>query len=152
MTVQPPYPPPAPQGTYEFSEAENVVFRETASLMRRVALAQMASLVVGAVGVAVTVSRMRGASTQLGGAVGGAGALIVSAVFAGFIAYFLGSSAAAFGRVADTRGDDVANLVTALSAQRSYFGMLKWLTIAAIVLIALACVAGIALAASFAGR
>lgn len=149
MTVQPPFPPAAPPGGYEFSEPENQVFRDLAQGMRRAVFAQVASLVAGLLSVAVTVPRLRGASMQVGGAVGGVGALLVSAVFAGFIAYFLGRSAAAFERVANTRGEDVPNLVAALAAQRSYFGMLKWLSIAGLVIAVLACVAALALGVLF---
>lgn len=161
--MHPPFSPGPPSGSYEFGEAENHVFRGLAQRMRWTIFAQVTSLVAGVIAVAVTVLRMNATTVQVGAlsmqvngvgaaAAGGLGTLLVSAIFSGFVAYFLGGSAAAFARVANTRGEDVPNLIAALAAQRSYFGVLKWLAILGCVLGVFACVFGMLVAAASLSR
>ncbi len=162
--MQPPYQGPpgpfgAPQqptqsvyrptpGTYEFTEPENAVFRKLSGTMKLVVYAQAASLVVGLLSVVVTVTRMGSNAQRVGGVIGGTIGLLFGGIFAGLVAYFLWSSASAFDRVVTTQGDDMPNLVEALSSQRSYFAMIKWLMILALVAVALACVIGMLFAST----
>jgi hypothetical protein len=121
-------------GNYEFNETENSVLRGLANKMKLVAFAQIASLGVGALSMVVTVARMSGSSQRIGGIIGGSVGVLFGGVLSAFIAYFMWRSAAAFERVVQTRGDDVPNLIDALSSQSSYFAMLKWLVVAAFTL------------------
>lgn len=160
--MQPPYqgspgpfgPPPGQAvyrptpGAYEFTEPENAVLRKLSGAMKVVVYAQVASLLVGLLSVIVTVSRMTSATQRLGGAIGGMIGLGFGAVYSALVAYFLWSSASAFDRVVTTQGDDMPNLVSALTSQRSYFGMVKWLLIGALVLGLGACVIGMMAAAA----
>lgn len=162
--MQPPYQGPpgpfgAPQqqpqavyrptpGTYEFTEPENAVFRKVSGTMKLVVYAQAASLVLALLSVVVKVARMSSNTQRVGGIIGGSIGLLIAGIFSGLVAYFLWSSASAFDRVVNTQGDDMPNLVEALSSQRSYFAMIKWIMILALVAVALACVGGMFFAAS----
>lgn len=150
-----PQPPPQQQsvyrptpGTYEFTEPENAVLRKLSGTMKLVVYAQAASLVVALLSVVVKVARMSSNTQRVGGVIGGSIGLVFAGIFSGLIAYFLWSSASAFDRVVTTQGDDMPNLVEALSSQRSYFAMIKWMMVLALAAVVLACIGGMFFAAS----
>jgi hypothetical protein len=84
-------------------------------------------------------------------AIGGVIGLAIAAIIPAFVTVWMFRSAAAFRRIVDTQGNDVPNLIEALTYQRSFFGLLKWLTILALVFVGLACLIGMVALGGMAG-
>ena len=78
-----------------------------------------------------------------GAAIGGVLVLVLPAVFNLVVTYWMFRSSAAFTKVVTTQGNDVPNLVEALTYQRSFFGLLRGLCIACLCLIPVACQIGV---------
>lgn len=135
-------------GSYEFNQQENEVFSSLAMLTKVAGALLIASLVVGAIQSLVMISRLReGAMVAVGPIIGG---IAIGAVMSGIFAFMMFRSSSAFARVANTQGNDIPNLMDALSTQRRYFTVMKVLMIVVMVFGVLACFGAIALGGLFA--
>ncbi len=154
MTMNSPYqvPPGAPSPyrplptAYEFTEPENAVVRGLATTTRVVGVINLVSVVVAGANLLVSLARPNLHPVPRMGAQGvaaiGFAGFGVAAVFGLLVAFWMFRSSAAFTRVVETQGNDVPNLIEALGYQRSYFRMLKVLTLVLFSLVVGACVIG----------
>lgn len=132
----------APQGNYEFNEHENQVIAQLATTTKINGIIQGIALAASAVALLAVLSRSGDSSVAAAQAGTGMIGLLVAGIFSLFVMIWMFRSSAALQRVVDTQGNDIGNLIEALAHQRSFFGMMKWLMVAAIGLVGLACVAG----------
>lgn len=135
-------------GSYEFNQQENEVFSSLA-MLTKVAGALLGSLfVVSAIQALLLAARLHeGAMFALGPVVG---SVVVFALVCGTVAIMMFRSSAAFSRVVNTQGNDIPNLMDALSSQRRFFSTLKVLVLVWLGFAVLACVGAIALGGLFA--
>jgi len=125
---------------YEFNEAENTVMRSLATTTQLVGVTNLVSFVLATITVVLTIAKTRHEGAQMVGAfIGGFLVLGIFGVYNIVTAFWMFRSAAAFRRVFETQGNDIPNVVEALSYQRSFFGLMKILTIVCGVLLFGAC-------------
>ncbi|MBL8685110.1 MAG: hypothetical protein JNK05_38390 [Myxococcales bacterium] len=136
------------QGNYEFNEQENQVIAKLATTTKINGIIQALSFGAAVVTLLAILSRAGNSGMAAAQAGGGLIGLAIAGFFSFFVMISMFRSSAALQRVVDTQGNDIGNLIEALAHQRSFFGMMKWLMVAAIGLVALACVAGMLFAGS----
>ena len=136
---------------YEFGPQENEVIAKLATTVKINGFAQLGSVLVAVLQVVVTLAHATESSVAGARAIGGVIGLAIAAIIPAVVMVWMFRSAAAFRRIVDTRGNDVPNLIEALTYQRSFFGLLKWLTILALVFVGLACLMSMAAFGTLAG-
>ena len=109
---------------YEFDEQANVTFRGLSGSMKAVAVLQ---LVAGVLLVAAAALELRA------GHLGTAGMFAVQALLNAIVSYWLMGSSRHFGAVAETRGKDIAHLMSALGELRKMFRLHRALIIGGLV-------------------
>lgn len=130
LNVPPPQhsEPSSPQ--YEFSSSQNDAFGDLAMKMRFVGLMGIVVGVVFCLGGAVSLVMGKGSSGALGSLIQGGLSLIVGS--------WTRSAAADFQRIVDTQGNDLTNLMVAVSELRRIYGLQRLLFVIAIALFSLA--------------
>jgi hypothetical protein len=127
---------------YEFGPHENEVLSKLATTVKVNGFAQLGSVLVAALQVVMLLTRATESSVAGARAIGGVIGLAVAAIIPAFVMVWMFRSAAAFQRIVDTQGHDIPNLIEALTYQRSFFGLLKWLVLLALAFVGLACLIG----------
>ena len=130
-----PRPPAARVGEFEFSEQQNVVFRELAGAMKFVGTVLIVIGVLSAVGGVVSLSGRGSVAAALG--------TLVEAVIYSLIGVWIRNAAGAVAQIAATTGNDIANLMVAMGELKRVFFLQKVLFLIVIALIVLAIVVGL---------
>jgi hypothetical protein len=126
----------ATPGGYEFGATEELIIGELASAMRFVGTASVAlAIVMWVIGI---VTMFAGNPAGLGN--------IIQGVLLVFIGVWTRSSAKSFQLVVDTQGNDIPNLMQALSELRRLYNLQKWLMVLGLVLVLAAFALGVAAA------
>jgi hypothetical protein len=138
---------------YEFSPQENQVIAGIANATRINGFVQITALVLSIVSSGFVILRVSNMGASVAPVVGTTlVGSVIGALFSIFVATAMFKSSAAFQRVVDTQGNDIPNLIEALTYQRSFFALLKVLMGVVLVVVALGCAAGMAIALTMGGR
>jgi len=118
---------------YEFDVTQELVVGELAGAMRFVGTASIVlAVVMWLIGIATTFMGNPAGLAQ-----------IIQGVLLAFIGVWTRSSARSFQLVVDTKGNDIANLMSALSELRRLYNLQRWVMIVALVLMVAAFALGI---------
>lgn len=117
-------------GEYEFSDADNHVIGDLASKMRFVGLM---GIIFGVVLVLGGLAACAGGSKTVGNGIGN----FLQGILAILVGVWTRSAAGAFQRIVDTQGNDVFNLMAALTELRRIYGLQRILLIIVLALIVL---------------
>jgi hypothetical protein len=134
---------------YEFGPQENEVISSLATTVKINGFAKLGSLLVAVLQTIVMVSSADEGSVAGARAIGGVIGLAIGGILPAIVMVWMFRSATAFRRIVDTQGDDIPNLIEALSYQRSFFSLLTWLLIIGLCCVGLACVFGMMVFGSF---
>lgn len=118
--------------SYEFNNNQNQLIRELSEKMRFVSY-----FLIG-LGVLVTILGL--VLIANGGGLGN----IIQGIVQIFIGFWTNKAASAFKQIVDTQGNDMENLMSALSELRKLYTLQYWLYIVALIFVALGIVLGIA--------